>query len=176
MWSRNSCIWSRVDGAISPSCFLTVCSLLLDHSGLRESWILKVVCEDYESVCVPAISMGTSNEWKYRFARSAIVAHLLAVGAQDGAVVSFKSHEDIGFKQYLAKTRPYFAVAHDGADIIDSEHIAAEDKESLRAALLENLKKWIDLGFNVVIINDIVFRDRKVCSQVYTEPTPSTAN
>lgn len=113
-------------------------------------------------MCVPSTSVGTANEWKYKFARSAIVAHLLSVGAQDGTVVSFEGHEDARFKRYLAKKRPYFAVAHDGMDIINSEHIAAEDKESLRAALLINLKKWLDLGFNVAIMNDIVFKDSKV--------------
>lgn len=129
--------------------------------------MLKNVCEEYESVCVPPTSMGTANEWKYKFARSAVVAHLLSVGAQDGTVVSFEGHEDARFKRYLAKKRPYFAVAHDGMDIVDSEHIAAEDKESLWAVLLINLKKWLDLGLNVVIINDIVFRNSKVRSLGY---------
>lgn len=129
--------------------------------------MLNDVREEYESVCVPSTSVGTSNEWKYTFARSAIVAHLLSVGAQDGAVVNFKGHEDAKFKRYLAKTRPYFAVAHDGMDIIDSEHVASEDKESLREPLLVNLKKWLDLGFNVVIINDILFSDSKVRSLGY---------
>lgn len=128
--------------------------------------MLKFAHKDHESVCVPAISTGTPNEWKYKFARSAIVAHLLSTGTQDGAVVSFKSHEDVGFKQYLAKKRPYFAVAHDGIDIVESEHIAAKDKESLRAALLGNLKKWMDLGFNVVIINEIYLRESKVWLQI----------
>lgn len=126
--------------------------------------MLKNVCEGYESVCVPSTSAGTANEWKYKFARSAIVAHLLSTGAKDGTVVSFEGHEDARFKRYLAKTRPYFAVAHDGMDIVNSENIAAEDKESLWAVLLINLKRWLDLGLNVVIINDIIFRNSKVRS------------
>lgn len=121
-------------------------------------------CEACESACVPSTATGARNTWKYKFAREAIKAHLLNVGRADGSVTSFKSVEDIEFQRYLARTRPYFVVAHDGGDIMDSEDVVEEDRLSKRAPLLENVKKWLDMGFNVVLTNDVAFLDSKVGS------------
>lgn len=119
-------------------------------------------CEGCESLCIPSTAIGARNAWKYKFAREAIVAHLLNMGAADGSVASFKSRKDVEFQRYMGRTRPYFVVAHDGADIIDSEDVAVEDKETARAPLLDNVKQWMALGLNVVLVNLVVFMDSKV--------------
>ncbi|KAH0606177.1 uncharacterized protein H6S33_003838 [Morchella sextelata] len=105
-----------------------------------------------EKLCIPPTPTGAKNEWKYRFARSAIVEHLMGV---EGLVSKFKSIDDMGFRRYLDDKRPYFVMAHDGGD-----------SEDTRRPLLESLKKLIDIGQNVALINECEFVDSKIFSTV----------
>jgi hypothetical protein len=69
----------------------------------------------------------------------------------EGLVSKFKSIDDMGFRRYLDDKRPYFVMAHDGGD-----------SEDTRRPLLESLKKLIDIGQNVALINECEFVDSKV--------------
>lgn len=69
----------------------------------------------------------------------------------EGLVSKFKDVEDMGFQRYLDDKRPYFVMSHDGRDAKDT-----------RGPILELLKKLIDIGQNVALINECVFVDSKV--------------
>lgn len=83
--------------------------------------------------------------------------HLMGV---EGLVSKFNSVEDMGFQRYLDDKRPYFVMSHDGGD-----------SKATRGLLLELLKKFIDIGQNVALINDCEFVD----SKVFTVPAILTA-
>lgn len=108
-----------------------------------------------EQICVPSTPAGMKNAWKYRFARSVTVEHLMSVGSEQGLVSKFRDVKDMRFQRYLDDKRPYFVMCHDGAEAKDA-----------REPLLESLKKFIDIGQNVVLINECEFINGKIFSAV----------
>lgn len=117
-------------------------------------------------LCIPS-PISIKNSFKYLFARSAIIQHLLSTSktvTKDDpfSIFQFRSPDDDGFQQYLARTRPYFVMCHNGADISKGGRI----QFSLRGFIW----RMVAAGYNIALINEVEFRDSKVRQRSKRKP------
>jgi hypothetical protein len=120
-----------------------------------------VFFEQHSKICIPA--WNVTNAWKYVFARQAVIKHLGALKRDgDAFVFGFKSTRDEAFASWLEKRRPLFVMAHDGEDILeDTPEVADVAKEWEIKAMIYSFMHT-GRGYNVALINSIVWEDSKV--------------
>lgn len=121
--------------------------------------------DDHASGCVP-INALSSQAYKYKLARAAVIRHLqinVPSNHPQVQIESFPSLESSSFSKYLQNSGAYFMMCHDGALTTSIAHDGSNPKiEAAQKLFRAAIAFFMSEGYNVALINDLEFRDTKV--------------
>ncbi|TGZ81795.1 P-loop containing nucleoside triphosphate hydrolase protein [Ascodesmis nigricans] len=135
----------------------------------RKCFFHVVFFEEHRHLAISGRAKAKEVE-KWRFAREAVKNHLLHTvneaveeTGEETLVYTFDGLGDERFARFLEVKRPYFVMAHDGDDVDDDVEGAAcaEHVEAKKA-----IRRFMEMGYNVALINQIEFIDSKVFTQI----------
>ena len=125
----------------------------------------------HAELCIPS-SCAQSVRPRYLLARSAVLQHLVAHLGQvhpGVEVFRFVTYDNSAFKLYLESAGIYFVMAHDGSKPrAETKHNGKADEAPVDGTktvrMLRRMIFWHTLlGFNIALINEVEWRDSKVC-------------
>lgn len=129
----------------------------------RKCYFYVTFFEEHADLAIPGRAQKKDLA-KWKFARETLKRHLLeTVNDQlegEQLAYGFEGLGDPRFKQFLEAKRPYFFMAHDGDDVDEDEADESASVEDWR--LKQVVKTYMEMGYNVALINQVKFEDTKV--------------
>ena len=128
-----------------------------------------VFFRSHTELCVPS---GTpeGTKYKYYLTRAVLLEHLKRIASQVPAgevppteVFEFESMEDDDFHKYMKENVPQLFMTHDGEDVGKSDE-EDPNTEKHRTWLLHMMYKLVLRGYKIAVLNELFWRDCKVCS------------
>lgn len=138
----------------------------LSHLQRRKCCFKLVFFDANRRLCIPPGATVT-NHGRYLLARAVIVRHLQIhlPRTQPGLTLSvFLDYQSPSFLEFLHEESPYFLMPHGSTR--DLTRDGQRTDEDNRVAFRQMVLSFIQRGFNVGLINELEWRDRKVITVI----------
>lgn len=136
----------------------------------RKCYFYVTFFEEHADLSIPGRAQKKDLA-KWKFARETLKRHLLETvndqimeEGEERMAYGFDGLGDPRFAAFLEAKRPYFFMAHDGDDV--DEDAAGESASVEDWRLKQVVKTYMEMGYNVALVNQVEFIDSKVGSRI----------